>query len=218
MADTKSKGSGWLNVLVDYGPLIVFLTVFKLSEPSGEDMAGTIAAIIRGTGAFIVAAVAALIFSRVKFGRVSPMLWLSTALIVGFGGLTIFLGDPLWVQIKPTVIYLLFAAALLIGYARGAALLEVLLGAAFEGVDKAGWLKLSRNWGLFFVFLAALNEALRYFYNAENGGFETWLWAKLWVFMPLSFLFTFTQIPMLLRHGLSLEGKDEPLKEQPPTD
>jgi intracellular septation protein len=218
MAEEKRKPSGWLNVAVDYGPLVVFLAVFKLSEPSGQDMAGTIAAIIRGTAAFIVAAIAALAFSRIKFGRVSPMLWLSTALIVGFGGLTIFLGDPFWVQVKPTVIYLLFAISLLIAYARGTALLEVLLGAAFEGVDREGWLKLSRNWGLFFLFLAALNEALRHFYNAENGGFETWLWAKLWVFMPLSFLFTFTQVPMLLRHGLSFEDKDEPLKEQPPTD
>ena len=218
MAEEKRKPSGWLNVAVDYGPLVVFLAVFKLSEPSGQDMAGTIAAIIRGTAAFSVAAIAALAFSRIKFGRVSPMLWLSTALIVGFGGLTIFLGDPFWVQVKPTVIYLLFAVSLLIGFARGIALLEVLLGAAFEGVDREGWLKLSRNWGLFFLFLAALNEALRHFYNAENGGFETWLWAKLWVFMPLSFLFTFTQVPMLLRHGLSFEDKDEPLKEQPPTD
>ena len=214
----ERKPSGWLNVAVDYGPLIVFLAVFKLSDPGGDNMAGTIAAIIRGTGAFVVAAVAALVFSRVKFGRVSPMLWLSTALIVGFGGLTIFLGDPFWVQIKPTVIYLLFAGSLLIGYARGTALLKVLLGAAFEGVDQTGWMKLSRNWGLFFLFLAALNEGLRHFYNADNGGFETWLWAKLWIFMPLSFLFTFTQIPMLLRHGLSFEDKDEPLKEQPPTD
>ncbi|GGD89650.1 putative intracellular septation protein A [Tsuneonella deserti] len=214
----ERKPTGWLNVAIDYGPLIVFLAVFKLSDPGGKDMAGTIAAIIRGTGAFIVAAIAALLFSRIKFGRVSPMLWLSTALIVGFGGLTIFLGDPFWVQVKPTVIYLLFAAALLIGYARRVALLQVLLGAAFEGVDQAGWLKLSRNWGLFFAFLAALNEALRHFYNAGNDGFETWLWAKLWVFMPLSFLFTFTQIPMLLRHGLSFEDRDEVLKDQPPTD
>ena len=214
----ERKPSGWLNVAVDYGPLIVFLAVFKLSDPGGDNMAGTIAVIIRGTGAFVVAAVAALVFSRVKFGRVSPMLWLSTALIVGFGGLTIFLGDPFWVQIKPTVIYLLFAGSLLIGYARGTALLKVLLGAAFEGVDQTGWMKLSRNWGLFFLFLAALNEGLRHFYNADNGGFETWLWAKLWIFMPLSFLFTFTQIPMLLRHGLSFEDRDEPLQDQPPTD
>lgn len=218
MSAAGKRPSGWLNVAVDYGPLLVFLAVFKLSDPGGHDIASQIAAIVKGTGAFVVAAIAALIFSRVKFGRVSPMLWLSTALIVGFGGLTIFFGDPFWVQIKPTVIYLMFAAALLIGYLRGKALLQILLEAAFEGVDQAGWLKLSRNWGLFFLFLAALNEALRYFYNAANEGFETWLWAKLWVFMPLSFLFTFTQIPMLLRHGLSFEDREDVVKDQPPTD
>ena len=47
--------------------------------------------------------------------------------------------------------------------------------------------------------------------------FENWLWAKLWVFMPLSFLFTITQIPMLLRHGLALEDRDEVVKDEPPT-
>ena len=47
--------------------------------------------------------------------------------------------------------------------------------------------------------------------------FESWLWAKLWVFMPLSFLFTFTQIPMLLKHGLALEDRDEVVKDEPPT-
>ena len=101
MEGEKRKPSGWLNVAVDYGPLIVFLAVYKLSEPSGDDMTGTIAAIVRGTGAFIVAAVAALVFSRVKFGRVSPMLWLSTVLILGFGTLTVLLGDV----INPTASY-----------------------------------------------------------------------------------------------------------------
>ena len=60
--------------------------------------------------------------------------------------------------------------------------------------------------------MAGLNEALRAFMS-----FEGWLWAKFWVFMPLSFLFTFTQIPMLLKHGLALEEKDEVLKDEPPT-
>ncbi len=60
--------------------------------------------------------------------------------------------------------------------------------------------------------MAALNEVLR-----ATMSFEDWLWAKLWVFMPLSFLFTFTQIPMLLRHGLALEDKDRVVKDEPPT-
>lgn len=210
-AQAEKKPSGWLNVLVDYGPLVVFLGVYKYFAPEKPEAIAEIAAVIKGTLAFMVAAVIALLFSKFKLGKVSPMLWLSTALIVGFGGLTVFLGDPTFVQLKPTLIYALFAAALLIGYWRGKALLQVLLEAAFEGVNEQGWMKLSRNWGVFFLILAGLNEGLRYFYNVENGTFETWLWAKFWVFMPLTFLFTFTQVPMLMRHGLDVgEAADQP--------
>ena len=47
--------------------------------------------------------------------------------------------------------------------------------------------------------------------------FGDWLAAKLWVFLPVSFLFTFTQLPMLLRHGLSTEGVEEEESSPPPT-
>ncbi|ASP30623.1 intracellular septation protein A [Qipengyuania flava] len=204
--------SGWLNILVDYGPLLVFLGVYKFYQPPETSTFGEIAAVIYGTIAFMVAAVVALVFSKFKFGHVSPMLILSTALIVGFGGLTIWLQDEKFIQIKPTAIYLLFGVLLIGGWLRGKALLQILLEAAFEGVDRQGWLKLSRNWGIFFVLMAGLNEVLR-----MQLSFESWLWAKLWVFMPLSFLFTFTQIPMLLKHGLALEDRDEVVQDEPPT-
>lgn len=209
--DAKPK-TGWLNIAVDYGPLIVFLAVYKFASPEGDAPLGQIAAVIKGTIAFMIAAVAALAFSKWKFGRVSPMLILSTALIVGFGALTIWLRDERFIQIKPTAIYLMFGVLLIGGWLRGKALLKILLEAVFEGVDEAGWLKLSRNWGVFFLALAGLNEVLR---TALT--FEGWLWAKLWVFMPLSFLFTFTQIPMLLRHGLALEDREAVMQDQPPT-
>jgi intracellular septation protein len=199
------KPSGWLNLLVDYGPILIFFLVYKYYSPAkGESAIGEIPAVIAGTIAFMVAAVAALIVSRWKLGRVSPMLWLSTALIVFFGGLTILLQDEFYIQIKPTVIYLIFGAALLIGVARGMALLKYLLAAAFEGLSDRGWLILSRNWGFFFLFLAALNEGFRHYLS-----FGGWLQAKLWVFLPLSFLFTFAHIPMLLRHGLAQESENE---------
>jgi intracellular septation protein len=65
---------------------------------------------------------------------------------------------------------------------------------------------------VFFLCLALLNEVLR-----AQLDFEGWLWAKLWVFLPLTFLFTFSQIPMLLKHGLNFEDKDDVLKDEPPT-
>lgn len=214
MADASAKKpkSGWMNVLVDYGPLLVFFVTYRAYSPDGEDAAAEILAVIRGTGAFIVAALAALAISRWRLGKVSPMLWLSTALIVGFGALTIFFGDPTFVQLKPTIIYVAFGIVLLAGFWKGEALLKVLLEAAFEGLSDEGWLKLSRNWGVFFLALAALNETLR-----MTLSFGDWLAAKLWVFLPLSFLFTFTQLPMLLRHGLTTEGAKEEETTPPPT-
>ena len=203
--------SGWLNIAVDYGPLLVFFAVYKFFSPDEPSPIAEVAAMIRGTVAFMVAAVIALIVSRMKFGKASPMLWFSTILILGFGALTVFFGDPTFVQIKPTIIYVGFGLALLIGYWRGSALLKILLEAAFEGLSAEGWLKLSRNWGLFFLALAGLNEFLRWYLD-----FGDWLAAKLWVFLPVSFLFTFSQIPMLMRHGLSLEGAEEEKSTTPP--
>lgn len=211
MTETAPKKSGWLNLVVDYGPILVFFLVYRHYSPADrEDAIGEVLAVIRGTGAFMVAAIAALIVSKWKLGRISPMLWLSTALIVFFGGLTILLRDQFYIQIKPTAIYLIFAVALLGGYMRGAALLKHLLEAAFEGLSDRGWLILSRNWGLFFLFLAALNEGFRHFMT-----FGGWLQAKLWVFLPLTFLFTFAHIPMLLRHGLGRDAEEEVVTRTP---
>lgn len=208
--NTKPK-SGWLNVAVDYGPLLVFFLTYKYFSPDdADDMIGEIAAVIRGTVAFIVAAIMALAVSKWRLGKVSPMLMLSTALIVGFGALTIYFQDERFIQWKPTIVYAIFAIVLLVGYTLGKSLLKVLLEAAFEGLDDTGWLKLSRNWGVFFIFLGALNTLLVFTVN-----FETWLGMKLWLFLPLTFLFTFTQVPMLMRHGLSVQDND-PHDDTPP--
>jgi intracellular septation protein len=212
-AEAKQAASGWLNLLVDYGPLAVFFLVYCLFAPADKnDGLGVVHDVVRSKGALIVAALVALAASKYVLGKVSRMLLLSTILIVGFGGLTVVLRDPFYVQVKPTVLYLFFGAVLLAGWLRGKALLQWLLEAAFEGLDDEGWLKLSRNWGYFFLFLAALNETLRHVLS-----FGDWLAAKLWVFMPLSFLFTFTQLPMLLRHGLSTSAEDE-VVENPPSE
>jgi intracellular septation protein len=96
-------------------------------------------------------------------------------------------------------------------------MLRYLLEAAFEGLSNEGWLKLSRNWAFFFLFLAGLNEVLRYFFNTANGNFEIWLQAKLWGVTTLSFLFTFSQIPMLLKHGLAVDAETD-VEKNPPHD
>ncbi|PEQ10819.1 intracellular septation protein A [Novosphingobium sp. PC22D] len=211
-AGEKPKSS-WINLLVDFGPLLVFFLVYRHFAPEDENNGlGVVLAVTKGTIAFMVATVIALIVSKWRLGRVSPMVWLSTVLIIGFGGLTVLLNDPFYIQIKPTAIYLLFAAVLFIGLIKGKPMLRYLLQSAFEGLTDEGWLKLSRNWAVFFVFLAILNTVLMY-----SVSFGTWLQVKLWGFTALSFVFTFSQIPMVLKHGMG-EAAEKEMVQNPPAD
>jgi len=212
-ATSERPRSSWVNLIVDFGPLLVFFLVYRhFAPPDDDNMLGTVAAVIKGTVAFMGATVVALIVSRWRLGHISPMLWLTTILILGFGGLTVVFHNAFWIQIKPTAVYLMFAGVLFFGLMRGKAMLKILLQSAFEGLSDEGWLKLSRNWAWFFVFLAALNTALVY-----TVSFDTWLQAKLWGFTILSFVFTFSQLPMVLKHGMGDSAKEE-FVETPPTD
>ena len=209
-AEPAKPKSSWINLAVDYGPLLVFFIAYRWAKPEDGGGIGEVLAVTKSTLAFMVATVIALIVSKWRLGRISPMLWLSSLLIVGFGSLTIWLNDPFYIQVKPTVIYLFFAAVLFGGLLRGKAMLKYLLQSAFEGLSDEGWRKLSRNWAVWFVALAVANEVLR-----QVLSFDGWLQAKLWGVSIASFLFTFAQIPMLLRHGLGEEDKVE-VETHPP--
>jgi intracellular septation protein len=216
-AGEEKPKTGWINLAVDYGPIMVFFAVYKYYSPADDnDAVGSVLAVVRSTAAFVVAAVIALVVSKWKLGHVSPMLWLSTGLIVFFGSLTVIFQESFWIQIKPTVIYLFFGLSLLIGWLRGVSLVKMVFGGAFEGLTERGWMLLSRNWAFFFLVLAVINEVLRAMYNESNGQFGTWIAAKLWVFLPMTFLFTFAQIPMLMRNGMSEDEAEEALGEIPP--
>lgn len=203
LAPAPAKKGGLLPFLIDFGPLLIFFAVFKLTQDGDGAFAATAAA-IRGTLAFMVAITIALIVSKWKLGRISPMLWMSAVLVIGFGALTIYLHDPKFIQVKPTIIYAGFAAILLGGWWRGRAMLKYLLEAAYDGLDQTGWMKLSRNWGLFFAFLALANEGMRAWMD-----FDLWLTVKVWGITALTFVFALSQVPLMLRHGLSLGEADE---------
>jgi len=90
--------------------------------------------------------------------------------------------------------------------ATGRPLLKYVFGPAFEGLDHDGWLKLSRNWAIFFAAMAVGNEVLRAIVS-----FDLWLTIKVWGVTALSLIFAFANIPMLMRHGFSVaEAAEEP--------
>lgn len=189
------KSHGNIGLALDFGPLLVFFVAYKF------------AGVIVGTGAFMVAIAIAVVVSKLKLGKVSPMLWLSAILVLFFGSLTIYFHDKRFIQIKPTIIYSFFAILLFAGLARGKPLLKYLLQAAYDGLSEEGWRKLSRNWALFFIALAIANEAMR-----ATMSFDAWLSVKVWGVTLLSFVFAAANVPMLMRHGLQL-GDDKSVVE-----
>jgi intracellular septation protein len=191
---SKTEPQGGGKLLIDLGPLLVFFLVnFLAPVPS-------VMKIFVATGAFMVAMVVAMIFSALRYGRISPLLWFSGVMVVIMGGLTIWLHKAWIIKMKPTFYYSLVAGLLAFGLATGRPLLKQVLGSTYPGLNDQGWRKLTRNWAIFFVFMAVLNEAVW-----RNSSTDFWVGFKLWGALPLTFLFAAANIPMLLKHGLMRE-------------
>lgn len=197
-AETKELSPG-LRMAIDFGPLAVFfLTNMLAPEPK-------ILKVLMATTAFMAATGVAMLVSRIKAGRISPMLWISGVLVLFFGGLTLWFRDDTFIKMKPTIVYTMFAVILGYGLVSGKPLLRMLLESAYPGLNETGWRKLTVNWVGFFLFMAALNETV---WRTQSWDF--WVGFKLWGAVPLTMLFAILNIPMLLRHGLS-DGKDAPI-------
>jgi len=191
---TRTEPQGGAKLLIDLGPLLVFFLVNFLAPVPA------VMKIFVATGAFMVAMVAAMLFSAIRYHKISPLLWFSGIMVVILGGLTIWLHDEQFIKIKPTIYYTLVAALLSFGLATDRPLLQRVLGSTYPGLDEQGWTKLTRNWAIFFAFMAVLNETVW-----RNSTTNFWIGFKLWGALPLTFLFAAANIPMLMRHGLMKE-------------
>jgi intracellular septation protein len=190
----KSEPQGGAKLLIDLGPLLVFFLVNFLAPVPA------VMKIFVATGAFMIAMVVAMIFSAIRYHRISPLLWFSGVMVVILGGLTIWLHDETFIKMKPTVYYTLVAALLTFGLLTDRPLLQRVLGSTYPGLDQTGWDKLTRNWAIFFAFMAVLNETVW-----RNSSTQFWIGFKIWGALPLTFLFAAANIPMLLKHGLMKE-------------
>lgn len=181
---------------IDVGPIAIFFLVNFLTP--GLDLVKLLA----GTAAFMVASVAAMVYSLARTGRISPMLWLTGTLVLVFGGLTLYFHNKDFIQIKPTVIYAMLSAILLFGLLTNRPFLSLFLDAAYPGLTDTGWRRLTINWAVFFAFLAVLNEIVRHEFS-----YAFWLGFKLWGVIPLTLLFALANVPMLMKHGFTLDGE-----------
>lgn len=106
MNDTiKSEISPGLRLALDLGPLLIFFAAFYFTGKN----------VFLATGLFMAATAFAMIVSVMKTGKVSAMLLFSGVMVLGFGGLTIWLHDESFIKVKPTLYYLMVAGILFFG-------------------------------------------------------------------------------------------------------
>jgi intracellular septation protein len=190
----KTEPSALGRLMIDLGPLVVF---FAVNAWRG---------IFSATAAFMVAIVAAMLVSKIRYRHVSPLLWFSAVMVLVLGGITLWFHNETFIKIKPTLYYLLIASLLAFGLATRRNLLKMALGAAYPGLSERGWMLLSRNWAIFFAAMAVLNELVW-----RNSSTSFWVGFKLWGFIPATFLFALANVPMLMRNGMELDkAKQDP--------
>ena len=146
------------------------------------------------TAVAIAATVAQVAWLKLRKKKVEPMLWASLAIIVVFGGLTLYLKDKTFILWKPTVLYWLFGAVLAGSAFLGRNLIRSLLADQMRLPDSI-WAKLNWAWVAFFGFMGVVN-----LYVAFNYSEKIWATFKLFGGMGLMFLFVVAQSLILARY------------------
>lgn len=177
-------------LLFDLGPLFLFFLSFEFWG------------IFAATGIFMAAVLVALAVSWHFEKRVSPIPLITAILVLIFGGLTLYLHNATFIKVKVTILYSIFGITLLTGLPFNHLFIKYLFTEAFDLSEK-GWRGLTWRWGVFFLMLAALNEAVW-----RNTSTATWVSFKVWGIMSLIFVFALVQTPFLLKHHVDPESRD----------
>ena len=177
----------FVKFVTDFGPLAIFLYIYYSSD---KDIKVALVP-------FIIATVVALIIVWLLEKRVPMVPLLGGILITFFGSLTIYFDNPIFIYVKPTIINILFGLALLFGkYFTKEPILKKILGKSLLLTDM-GWNILNKRWIFFFFGLAFLNELV---WRTQSE--EFWVNFKVWGMLPITFIFTAFQIPIINKHKI----------------
>nr|WP_171015686.1 septation protein A [Devosia sp. FKR38] len=191
-----------IKMALELGPLVIFF------------IANARADIFVATAWFMGAMVVSLAASWLILKKIAVMPLVTGAVVLVFGGLTLWLKDDTFIKMKPTITNGLFAVVLLGGLMFGQSLLKYVFGDVYR-LRPEGWSKLTRNWGLFFVLLAVINEVVwrgsnAYFATDPKAATDLWVAFKVWGVMPLTVLFSISQVSLLSKYAPVDEPKHVP--------
>jgi len=181
-----------MKLLIDFFPIILFFAAYKVWG------------IYAATAVAIVATALQILYLRFKHGKVEPMQWISLAVIVLFGGATLLAHDENFIKWKPTVLYWLMGAALLIGSLLfNKNFIKTLMGAQLQ-LPAHVWAKLNWAWVAFFVLMGILNLWVAFSFDTD-----TWVNFKLFGGLGIMVLFVIGQALYLGRYLKETEANSK---------
>ena len=177
----------FLKFVTDFGPLLIFFTIYYKTE---NNLSAAIPPLIIST----IIAIAIMYFVEKKIPFV-PLI--GGVVITLFGGLTLYFDNPVFIYMKPTIVNIIFAGILItskVFFQKN--FLKFFLKTAFQ-LQETGWDKLNFRWAYFFIFLAIINEIV---WRTQPE--TTWVNFKVWGILPITFIFTFFQVPLIKKYKI----------------
>ena len=186
-----AKHNPTIRAIVDYAGPAAFLVGYLVTHN-----------MLTATWCLVALSAGALVVGYAVERRIAPMPLLAGGAALFFGVLTLVFHDPRFIKIKPTAINLLLSVVLLGGLALGKSPLRLLMGDAIR-LTEAGWRTLTLRYGVFFALVAAINEAV---WRTQPDA--TWIWFRMPGLPLLAVLFSFTQVPFMLKQMQAIEGEE----------
>ena len=178
----------FVKFVTDYGPLLVFFFYYYNSDKNLKI----------AIPPFIVATLVAIIIAWILEKKLPMIPLIGGILITLFGGLTIYFNNPIFIYIKPTIINILFGLALLLGkFFTDVPILKKLMGKSLS-LTSEGWDLLNKRWVYFFFGVAILNELV---WRTQSE--EFWVNFKVWGLLPITFIFTAFQVPLINKYKIN---------------
>ena len=177
----------FIKFITDFGPLLVFFFFYYNSDKNLKI----------AIPPFIIATIIALATVWLLEKKIPMVPLIGGILITLFGGLTIYFDNPIFMYIKPTIINILFGLSLLFGkFFTKEPVLKKILGKSIMLTD-LGWNILNKRWMIFFFVIALLNE---FVWRTQSE--EFWVNFKVWGLLPITFIFTAFQVPLITKHKI----------------
>ena len=201
-----------MKFLFDLLPVILFFATFKwaghdpatavdlASRVLSDGVTETTAPVFLATIVTVAATFFQIVALKLKGRKIEPMLWISLAVVVVFGGLTLWLRNEIFIKWKPTILYWVFGSILVYGNFAGRNFMRALMKSQIDMPD-AAWRTVQNLWILFFALIGCVNLAVAYLFSTD-----VWVDFKLFGLTALTMIFTIGVAFYMTKHAVERQN------------